>query len=275
MESNKQISIVVNDAPLEKVMEILLNNSSLTWKQMDADKIVISSVIKIDYPVKAVSITGTVKNSKGEFLQAVVIREIGTNNVVQTTADGSFAINVKDNNSRLEISIVGYKTQQFVVGKSINLEIVLIEETKILDEVVVVGYGTRTKQGISTSISSITSKEISAAPVADAAQALQGRVAGVTITQSSGAPGGTGGSQIRIRGISSLNLTNNPLIVVDGYPLPDQGADNILNSFGTGEIERIDVLKDAGATSIYGVRGSNGVIVILLKEVKQASQILV
>ena len=268
VESNKQISIVVNDAPLEKVMEILLNNSSLTWKQMDADKIVISSVIKIDYPVKMMAITGTVKNSKGENLQAVVIREIGTNNVVQTTVDGFFSINVKDNNSRLAISIVGYKTQEIVVGKSTNINMVLIEETKILDEVVVVGYGTRTKQGISTSISSITSKEITAAPVADAAQALQGRVAGVTITQGSGAPGGTGGSSIRIRGISSLNLTNNPLIVVDGYPLPDQGADNILNSFGTGEIERIDVLKDAGATSIYGVRGSNGVIVITTKRGK-------
>jgi len=268
VESNKQISIVVNDAPLEKVMEILLNNSSLTWKQMDADKIVIASFIKIDYPVKAVAVSGTVKNSKGEFLQAVVIREIGTNNVVQTTADGSFAINVKVNNSRLEISIVGYKTQQFVVGKSINLEIVLIEENKILDEVVVVGYGTRTKRGISTSISSITAKEITAAPVADVAQALQGRVAGVTIAQGSGAPGGTGGSDIKIRGITSLTGTNNPLIVVDGYPLPDQNANNVLNSFGTGDIERIDVLKDAGATTIYGIRGSNGVIVITTKRGK-------
>jgi len=201
-------------------------------------------------------------------LQAVVIREIGTNNVVQTTADGSFAINVKDNNSRLEISIVGYKTQQFVVGKSINLEIVLIEENKILDEVVVVGYGTRTKRGISTSISSITAKEITAAPVADVAQALQGRVAGVTIAQGSGAPGGTGGSDIKIRGITSLTGTNNPLIVVDGYPLPDQNANNVLNSFGTGDIERIDVLKDAGATTIYGIRGSNGVIVITTKRGK-------
>ena len=268
VESNKQISIVVTEASLEKVMDILLNNSSLTWKQMDADRIVIASVTEINNPQKMMGITGTVKNSKGENLQAVVIKEVGTNNVVQTAADGSFSINVKDNNSRLEVSIVGYKTQQLAVGKSINLDIVLIEETKILDEVVVVGYGTRTKRGISTSISSITSKEITAAPVADAAQALQGRVAGVTITQGSGAPGGTGGSQIRIRGISSLTLTNNPLIVVDGYPLPDLNADNVLNSFGTGEIERIDVLKDAGSTSIYGVRGSNGVIVITTKRGK-------
>ena len=268
VRNDQQVSIVVNDASIEKVMEMLLDNSSLTWKQMDADKIVIASVIKIDNPVKMAGITGTVKNSKGENLQGVVVKEIGTNNVVQTAADGSFSINVKDNNSRLEISIVGYKTQQLIIGSSLNLNIILVEETKSLDEVVVVGYGTKSKRGVSTSISSITSKEITAAPVADAAQALQGRVAGVTITQSSGAPGGTGGSSIRIRGISSLNLTNNPLIVVDGYPLPDQEADNVLNSFGTGEIERIDVLKDAGSTSIYGVRGSNGVIVITTKRGK-------
>ena len=268
VERNKQISIVVNDAPLEKVMEILLNNSSLTWKQMDADRIVIAPVTEINNPIKIMGITGTVKNSKGENLQAVVIKEVGTNNVVQTAADGSFSINVKDNNSRLEISIVGYKTQEVLIGKSTYLNIVLLEEPKNLEDVVVIGYGTKARREISTSISSVSAKEIIGVPVADVAQALQGRVAGVTITQSSGAPGGTGGSAIRIRGITSLNLTNNPLIVVDGYPLPDLGSDNVLNSFGTGEIERIDVLKDAGATTIYGVRGSNGVIVITTKRGK-------
>ena len=265
---NKPVSIVVSDASIEKVMELLLDNSVLTWKKMDADKIIIAAVTKIDYPLKAAAVSGTVKNSKGELLSGATIKEIGTNNNVQTGSDGTFSINVKDNNARLEISIVGYATQQVAVGNTARLEIIMVEQTKSLDEVVVVGYGTRTKRSISTSISSINAKEITAAPVADAAQALQGRVAGVTIIQGSGAPGGTGGSQIRIRGISSLNLTNNPLIVVDGYPLPDQGADNILNSFGTGEIERIDVLKDAGATSIYGVRGSNGVIVITTKRGK-------
>ncbi len=123
----------------------------------------------------------------------------------------------------------------------------------------------RNGRNLSTSISSISAKEITSTPVADAAQALQGKVAGVTIVQGSGAPGGTGGTGIKIRGISSLTGTNNPLIVVDGYPLPDQGADNVLNSFGTGDIESIDVLKDAAAASIYGVRASNGVIMITTK----------
>ena len=229
VEGNKPVSIVVSNASIEKVMELLLDNSALTWKQMDADKIIIASVTKIDYPVKAVDVSGTVKNSKGELLSGATIKEINTNNSVQTGADGTFSIKVKDNYARLEISIVGYSTQQLAVGNAIRLDIIMLEQTKNLDEVVVVGYGTRTKRSISTSISSINAKEITAAPVADAAQALQGRVAGVNIIQSSGAPGGTGGSQIRIRGISSLNLTNNPLIVVDGYPLPDQGADNIFN----------------------------------------------
>jgi TonB-linked SusC/RagA family outer membrane protein len=268
VKNNKPVNIIVNDASIEKVMEILLDNSALAWRQIDANKIIISPVTTINYPVSNIGITGTVKNSKGENLKGVAVKEAGTNNIVQTNEDGSFSISVKDNNSKLEITSVGYRSQFVNVGSSVNFQIILQEETKNLDEVVVVGYGTKAKKGISTSISSITSKEITAAPVADAAQALQGRVAGVVVTQGSGAPGGTGGSAIRIRGISSLTQGNNPLIVVDGYPLPDQNADNVLNSFGTGEIERIDVLKDAGATTIYGIRGTNGVIVITTKRGK-------
>ncbi len=128
-----------------------------------------------------------------------------------------------------------------------------------------IGYGTKKRKDLTTAISSVTAKDIAALPVADAAQALQGKVSGVTIVQNSGAPGGTGGTGIRIRGLSSITQGNNPLIVVDGYPLPDQNADNILNSFGTGDIESIDVLKDAAAASIYGVRASNGVIIITTK----------
>jgi len=136
------------------------------------------------------------------------------------------------------------------------------------NEVVVVGYGTKKKRDLSSAVSSVSAKDIAASPTADAAQALQGKVSGVTIIQNSGAPGGTGGTRIRIRGISSITGTNNPLIVVDGYPLPDQNADNILNSFGTGDIESIDVLKDAAAASIYGQRASNGVIMITTKRGK-------
>lgn len=187
-----------------------------------------------------------------------------------TTSDveGNFTLRMEGLGNVIQVSLLGYQTQTIRLANEVPISVSMMSTANVLNDVVVVGYGTRSRKSLSTSISSVSSKEITATPVADAAQALQGRVAGVTITQNSGAPGGAGGTSIRIRGISSLTGTNNPLIVVDGYPLPDQGADNILNSFGTGDIESIDVLKDAAAASIYGVRASNGVIMITTKRGK-------
>ena len=184
-----------------------------------------------------------------------------------TDGNGNFLVSATKDDL-LQFSIIGYEPKDLKPLSAGPTTLAMITSAAILNDVVVVGYGTRSRKSLSTSISSISSKEITATPVADAAQALQGRVSGVSIVQNSGAPGGTGGTSIKIRGISSLTGTNNPLVVVDGYPLPDQGADNILNSFGTGDIESIDVLKDAAAASIYGVRASNGVIMITTKRGK-------
>ncbi|MCU0333914.1 MAG: TonB-dependent receptor [Chitinophagaceae bacterium] len=187
----------------------------------------------------------------------------------QANSDGFFSLPLTSASSVLVVSIVGYESREYRYdGSAQPVTITLASTAAVLSDVVVVGYGTRSRKALSTAVSSVSAKDITATPVADAAQALQGRVAGVTITQNSGAPGGTGGTSIRIRGISSLTGTNNPLVVVDGYPLPDQNADNVLNSFGTGDIESIDVLKDAAAASIYGVRASNGVIMITTKRGK-------
>ena len=211
------------------------------------------------------SVSGKVKNkSTGEILVAATVAVDGTSTSTITDANGNFSLSVPKG-SILVISYTGLQTSRYPVKRSGAIDIQMEDATKVIEEVVVVGYGSKKRKDLSTSVSSISSKEITAAPVADAAQALQGRVSGVTIVQNSGAPGGTGGTGIKIRGISSLTGTNNPLIVVDGYPLPDQGSDNILNSFGTGDIESIDVLKDAAAASIYGVRASNGVIMITTK----------
>jgi TonB-dependent starch-binding outer membrane protein SusC len=267
--SQKLVSINITDAEIPKVMDLVLENLPLTWKQLDAIKIVINGSVKnTNANASFAEITGTVKNEKGEPLESVSIKEMGANNLAVTDSKGFFTINTKSANATLQITAVGFKTKLLSVLDSKVLNIVLAEEAKILEDLVVIGYGTKKRRTLSTAISSISSKDVEAAPVADAAQALQGRVAGITVVQNSGAPGGTGGTGIKIRGITSITQTNNPLIVVDGYPLPDQGADNVLNSFGTGDIERIDVLKDAGATSIYGVRGSNGVIVITTKRGK-------
>ncbi len=212
--------------------------------------------------------TGKIKNkTSGEALTGASIKIDGTTRSTFTDNEGNFSIS-SSIGEILVITFSGMTTINFPITKTGFIEIQMEESSKILNEVVVIGYGTKKRRDLSTSISSISAKEITAAPVADAAQALQGRVSGVTIVQGSGAPGGTGGTSIKIRGISSLTGTNNPLIVIDGYPLPDQGADNVLNSFGTGDIESIDVLKDAAAASIYGVRASNGVIMITTKRGK-------
>jgi TonB-dependent starch-binding outer membrane protein SusC len=222
----------------------------------------------ICFAAEAQNITGKVRaKSTGDPLIGVSISIKGTKTNTVTDASGSFSI-VAEKGATLIVSFVGLKTQNYKIGTSNNIDIVLEDGAKYLEDVVVIGYGTKTRKGISTSISSVSEKDIRTAPVADVAQALQGKVSGVSIVQGSGAPGGTGGSKIRIRGITSINGNSSPLIVVDGYPLPDQGSDNILNSFGTGDIERIDVLKDAGACAIYGVRGANGVIMITTKRGK-------
>ncbi len=214
-----------------------------------------------------ITVTGSVRNKAGEPLQGTTISVLGGASIATSGANGVYSVTVA-RGTTLIFSYAGMVPFRIAVRQSGTTDIVLEEGTNPLNEVVVVGYGTKKRRDLSTAVSSISSKEITATPVADAAQALQGKVSGVLIVQNSGAPGGTGGTGIRIRGVSSLTGTNNPLIVVDGYPLPDQSADNILNSFGTGDIETIDVLKDAAAASIYGVRGSNGVIMITTKRGK-------
>ncbi len=213
-------------------------------------------------------VSGKVTDEKGESIPGVSIKIKGIAGGTQTNTDGNYTITVPSAQSILVYTYLGYISQEIALNGRNILDVSLKEGNTDLDEVVVVGYGTQQKTSVSSSISSVSSKEITATPVADAAQALQGRVAGVTITQNSGAPGGTGGTGIRIRGISSVTGTNNPLIVLDGFPLPDQGSDNVLNSFSPNDIESIDVLKDASAASIYGVRGSNGVIIITTKRGK-------
>ncbi len=215
------------------------------------------------------SVSGKVLNkTTGEILVGATISIEGTRKSVLTDANGVYNISVQKG-ATLMVSYVGLNSQKQKVSTGTDINFSLTESAaSSLNDVVVIGYGTKKRKDVSTAISSISAKDIAATPTADAAQALQGKVAGVTIVQGSGAPGGTGGTSIKIRGISSLTGTNNPLIVVDGYPLPDQQSDNVLNSFGTGDIETIDVLKDAAAASIYGVRASNGVIIITTKRGK-------
>ncbi|MGN6339725.1 MAG: SusC/RagA family TonB-linked outer membrane protein [Ginsengibacter sp.] len=207
-------------------------------------------------------INGTVTNEKGEPLEGVVINVKNSNESVATNAAGRFIISINKATAVLVISHVGYADKEVeVTQNSNNLAITLSISSKELGEVVVVGYGTVKKSDLTGAISGISQKEIQARPVANALEAMQGKVAGVDIT-SNERPGTVG--DITIRGVRSLTASNSPLYVVDGIPLITGSIDNI----NPNDIESIDVLKDASATAIYGSRGANGVVIVTTKQGK-------
>ena len=219
-----------------------------------------------------VPVSGRVVGPDGSGLPGVTVLVRGSSTGTTTSAEGQFALSAPEG-STLLFSFVGFTTQTVTVTAGMPaLSISLREDAQKLSEVVVVGYGTQDRGSISSAISSVSGRDIATQPVADPTQALQGRAAGVTVTQNSGAPGGAGGTQVRVRGITSAG-NNSPLYVVDGFPLPSSDAggnsvENQLNAINPNDIETIDVLKDASATAIYGLRAANGVVIITTKRGK-------
>ncbi|MEO9892413.1 TonB-dependent receptor [Aurantibacter sp.] len=202
-----------------------------------------------------IKVSGSVVTELDEPLPGVSIISQGTTIGTTTDFDGNFEIQVP-NNSILEFSYIGFQTQEVNVSNSQPLTVILIEDASQLDEVVVIGYGTVKKSDITGSLSSVKSDEISAIPSSNVMQALNGRAAGVQVKQNSGAPGGA--VSVRIRGTNSIQGSNEPLYVIDGFP----GDVNTLNN---ADISNIEILKDASATAIYGSRGANGVVLITTK----------
>ena len=218
-------------------------------------------------PAADVPVSGRVTGPDGIGLPGVTILVRGTSIGTSTNSEGAFALTAPEG-STLVFSFVGFTTQSVVLSTANagSLNISLLEDTQKLNEVVVVGYGTQQRGSVTGAISSVNASEIVRQPVADVTQAIQGKVSGVTIISNGGAPGGAAGTSIRVRGITSSG-NNNPLYVVDGFPLPD-GGDNQLNAISPNDIENIDILKDASATAIYGVRAANGVVIITTKRGK-------
>jgi len=213
-----------------------------------------------------VTVSGRVMQANGDALPGVTVLVKGTTLGVSTDANGSFTLSAPEG-STLVFSYVGYVRREIAItSASTQLNVTLTADVAALNEVVVVGYGTQERGNVTGAISSVNGAELVRQPVADATQAIQGKVSGVTITSNGGAPGGAAGTSVRIRGITSAG-NNNPLYVVDGFPLPDNG-DSQLNSISPNDIETIDVLKDASATAIYGVRAANGVVIITTKRGK-------
>jgi len=233
------------------------------------------------YAQNARTITGTVKDDKGNTLPGVTIEVKGTKTYTTTNTSGVFSVTVPSGAKTLIISSVGMKDKEVAISSSAVMEITLESVSQNLNEVVVVGYGTAKRANVTSSISSVSAKDIKDLPVAGIDQAIQGKVAGVTVMNNSGQPGG--GVSIKVRGVTTIN-SNDPLIVIDGVPFVSntksssgyaglggsdgQTGNSVMATLNPNDIETIDVLKDASAQSIYGSQAANGVILITTKKGK-------
>lgn len=201
-----------------------------------------------------ITVKGIVKDNFGEPIIGANVTEKGTTNGMITDLDGNFSLTVQKN-STLVISYIGYVTQEIPIKGNANLNITLKEDSKALEEVVVIGYGTARKSDVTGSIASVGGDKLREIPATNITYALQNRIAGVDMAQTSSQPGAT--MQIRIRGTRSLTASNDPLVVLDGIPFMGN-----LSDINPGDIKSMDILKDASSTAIYGSRGANGVILI-------------
>jgi TonB-linked SusC/RagA family outer membrane protein len=204
-----------------------------------------------------VTVSGTVKDSANVPLVGVTVVQKGTNNGKMTDANGRFTLTVPDK-STLAFSMIGFTTREVVVNGTAPIEIMLYEAVSEIEQVVVIGYGTVKKKDITTSVSVVSTDDINERPMISAADAIQGKAAGVSVIRPSGEPGA--GMVVRIRGNTSINASNDPLYVVDGVPM------NEINFLSPNDIETMQILKDASSAAIYGSRAANGVVLITTKQ---------
>ena len=222
------------------------------------------------------AVSGTVTDETGQPLPGVNVVVKGTTQGTITNVDGKYSITSIPEDATLVFSFVGMRTQEIEVGSQSNINVTMESATIGIDEVVAIGYGTVKKSDLTGSVSSVRAEEFSSQPVLSVDHAMQGRVSGVQVTQADGAPGS--GISIRIRGGNSLRAGNEPLYVIDGFPIYSDNSEysagdyydfpvsqNAMASLNPGDIESIEILKDASATAIYGSRGANGVVLITTK----------
>lgn len=212
-------------------------------------------------------ITGTVIDNTGEPVIGANVLEVGTTNGVITDIDGNFKLQDVQPNAKLQVSFIGYITQTITVGNQTNIKVTLKEDAQALDEVVVVGYGVQKKSDLTGSVGSVDNAKLAGKGASTVMESLQGQVAGVDISQSSSRVGES--FNIAIRGKSTLGSSTKPLYVVDGVITDD------INFLNPADIEKIDILKDASSTAIYGSRATNGVVIVTTKQAKAGNDMKV
>lgn len=271
IDNRADISMSVNNASVPSVLNRALKGRSLTYRIVSAKSIVISkkkesssarksSTVGSGQPVRSgIVVRGTVKDEKGDPVIGATVRPQGSRGGTVTDIDGHFEVEAPANGV-LEFSYIGYKTQMLNVAGKRQLAVTMEENVNDLNETVVVGYGTMKKRDLTGSITSIKGDKMTDVTVPQPLMALQGKAAGVQVTQNTGDP--SGNFKIRIRGNNSIYGSNDPLILVDGTPAYAASIDPY-------DIESVEVLKDASATAIYGSRGANGVVLITSKSGKK------
>lgn len=207
-----------------------------------------------------VTLEGTVHDAAGMSLPGVNVQEKGTKNGTSTDFDGKYKLKLSSSKAVVSFSFIGFKTKEVAVAGKTKIDVALVEDANNLNEVVVVGYGTTKKSDLTGAVSTISGTDLKKVPVANVAEALTGRIAGVQVTASEGSPDAD--IRIRVRGGGSLTQDASPLIIVDGFPI------NSMNDISSSDIDSMTVLKDAASTAIYGSRGANGVIIITTKSGK-------
>ena len=258
VDVNRKVSVKAKTKPVSEVLDNLFKNAGIEY-EMEGTHIILSS--KSRDAIAAAQqqthvLTGRIVDNNGEAIIGANVVVKGTTNGTVTDIDGNFSIEA-DPNSVLNISYIGYLSKEIVVGNQKTINVVLLEDTKMLDEVVVIGYGTQKKADLTGSVANVSTDDLNTQSNTTIGQALQGKIAGVDIVSQGGAPGGS--TRVMVRGIGTLN-NSSPLYIVDGMYM--SGIDHI----NPNDIASIDVLKDASSAAIYGSRAANGVVIVTTKE---------
>ncbi len=269
VDVNRKVDINVDEEEVGEILTQLFDRTNV--RVMIKDRQIILTTESTDLSVQQKNIRGKVTDSSGQSLPGVTVVIKGTTTGTITDDDGNYSISGVSGDAILVFSFVGMKKQEIPVKGKETIDVTLSEESVGIEEVVAIGYGTVKKSDLTGAVSSLDEDVFVAQPTTSLEQGIQGRLAGVQVLQSSGQPGA--GISVRVRGVSSFAGGTEPLYVVDGIPLYnfDVSGNNGLSTINPNDIASVEVLKDAAATSIYGSRASNGVILVTTKSGKQGS----
>lgn len=279
VDLNRRVSVSADKSNIFSVLKEIFSGTNVKYSVLDK-KIILSVEAQSPQQEQKITVSGTILDAQGEPIIGASVLEKGVQgNGTITDIDGIFKLSVSSSKAQLEVSYIGYQSQTVAVQPGRNMKITLQEDSKQLDEVVVVGYGTQSKKTLTGAVSMVNMGDVEMNTVPNVSRALAGKAAGFRVNQVSAQPGGE--AKFRIRGEASISAGNEPLFVIDGFPVSSSGSlssgddfykagniDNVLESLNPDDIESISVLKDAASTAIYGARAGHGVVLITTKRGK-------